>query len=121
MDKLVKSANVDRRLSLREILEKVFGLIPSFKTKDDLLEEEFSKFVADCKPDVPEAMPALKNYFKAYISNLQVQRFIDSKDFNSLQTNAAFSIRDYKAVPEAYRAMIPEYVRDYVPLTQFAP
>ena len=64
LDKLVKSANLDRQLSLREILEKVFGLIPGFKSKDDLLEEEFSKFVADRKPDVPEAMPALKNYFK---------------------------------------------------------
>jgi type I restriction enzyme R subunit len=121
LDKLVKSANVDRQLSLREILEKVFGLIPGFKSKDDLLEEEFSKFVADCKPDIPEAMPALKNYFKAYISNRQVQSIIDSKEFAKLTTNAAFSTRDYKAVPEAYRAMIPEYVRDYVPLTQFAP
>jgi type I restriction enzyme R subunit len=50
LDKLRKAAAVDRRLSLREILEKVFGLIPRFKSKDELLEEEFSKFVADHKP-----------------------------------------------------------------------
>jgi len=47
LDKLRKAAAVDRRLGLREILEKIFGLIPRFKSKDDLLEEEFSKFVAD--------------------------------------------------------------------------
>ena len=49
--KLRKAAAVDRRLTLREILEKVFGLIPHFKSKDELLEEEFAKFVADHKPE----------------------------------------------------------------------
>ncbi|MHB8255539.1 MAG: DEAD/DEAH box helicase family protein, partial [Acidiferrobacter sp.] len=34
LDKLRKAAAVDRRLTLREILEKVFGLIPRFKSKD---------------------------------------------------------------------------------------
>ena len=47
INKLRKAAAVDRRLGLREILEKVFGLIPRFKSKDELLEEEFSKFVAE--------------------------------------------------------------------------
>ena len=47
LDKLRKAAAVDRRLTLREILEKIFGLIPRFKSKDELLEEEFAKFVAD--------------------------------------------------------------------------
>ena len=51
LDKLRKAAAVDRRITLREILEKVFGLIPHFKSKDELLEDEFAKFVADAKPD----------------------------------------------------------------------
>ncbi len=60
LDKLRKAAAVDRRLTLREILEKVFGLIPRFKSKDELLEEEFAKFVADYKPDEATAIPAIK-------------------------------------------------------------
>ncbi len=36
LDKLRKAAAVDRRLTLREILEKVFGLIPRFKFRDEL-------------------------------------------------------------------------------------
>ena len=36
LEKLRKAASVDRRISLREILEKVFDLIPAFKSKDDL-------------------------------------------------------------------------------------
>ena len=51
LEKLRKAAAVDRRLTLREILEKIFGLIPRFKSKDELLEEEFAKFVADYKPE----------------------------------------------------------------------
>jgi len=118
LDKLRKAAAVDRRLTLREILEKVFNLIPGFKSKDELLEEEFAKFVADHKPD--EAIPALKNYFKAYVTNHQIRHIIDNKQFTDLATNAAFSTRDLRAVPPKYREIIPEYVKDYVSLNQFA-
>ena len=120
LDKLRKAAAVDRRLTLREILEKVFGLIPHFKSKDELLEEEFAKFVADYKPEEAKAIPAIKTYFKAYITNAYVKNSIDSRLFTNLATNPAFSTGDYRAVPEKYRTLIPEYVKDYVPLNQFA-
>ena len=64
--KLRKAAAVDRRLTLREILEKVFGIIPRFKSKDELLEEEFVKFVADHTPTRADSVAAIKTYFKAY-------------------------------------------------------
>ena len=73
LDKLRKAAAVDRRVTLREILEKVFGLIPRFKSKDELLEEEFSKFVADYKPEEAAAIPAIKTYFKAYVTSGRVR------------------------------------------------
>ena len=120
LDKLRKAAAVDRRLTLREILEKIFGLIPRFKSKDELLEEEFAKFVADYKPEEAEAIPAIKTYFKAYVTSDQVRHIIESKQFTDLATNPIFSIRDFKAVPEKYRTIVPEYIKDYVPLNQFA-
>ncbi len=120
LDKLRKAAAVDRRLTLREILEKAFGLIPRFKSKDELLEEEFAKFVADAKPDEAEAIPAIKTYFKAYVTDGRIRHIIDEKDFADLATNPVFSTRDFKAVPKKYRALIPEYVKDYVSLNQFA-
>jgi type I restriction enzyme R subunit len=120
LEKLRKAAAVDRRLTLREILEKVFGLIPSFKSKDELLEEEFAKFVVDYKPEEATAIPAIKTYFKAYVTSGRVREIIDSRQFTDLATNPMFSTRDFKAVPEKYRALVPEYVKDYVPLNQFA-
>ena len=121
LKKLRQAAAVDRRLTLREILEKVFGLIPDFKSKDELLEEEFAKFVADHKPDEADGILAIRNYFKAYATSNQVRDIIDGKRFAALATNPSFSTGDFRAVPEKYRNLIPEYVKDYVPLNQFAP
>lgn len=121
LDKLRRAAAVDRHLTLREILEKVFGLIPRFKSKDELLEEEFAKFIADHKPSEAAAIPALNTFFKAYVTSDQVRHIIEAKDYTDLATHPAFTTRDFKAVPEKYRTMIPDYIKDYVPLNQFAP
>jgi type I restriction enzyme R subunit len=120
LDKLRKAAGVDRRLTLREILEKIFGLIPRFKSKDELLEEEFSKFVADYKPEEAEALPAIKTYFKAYATSDAIRHIIESGHLTDLATNPVFSTKDFKAVPVKYRTLIPEYIKDYVSLNQFA-
>jgi type I restriction enzyme R subunit len=119
LDKLRKAAAVDRRLTLREILEKIFGLIPRFKSKDELLEEEFAKFIADTKPEEAAAIPAIKTYFKAYVTSGQVRHIIEMKHFTDLATNPVFSTLDFRAVPVKYRTLIPEYVKDYVSLNQF--
>jgi type I restriction enzyme, R subunit len=119
LDKLRKAAAVDRRITLREILEKVFGLIPEFKSKDEMLEEEFAKFVADAKLEEAEAIPAIKNFFKAYATSDKLRDIIEKKEFTALATDPKFSTGDYKAVPEKYRTLVPEYIKDYVSLNQF--
>jgi type I restriction enzyme R subunit len=121
LDKLRKAAAVDRRVTLREILEKVFGLIPRFKSKDEMLEEEFAKFVADHVPEPPSAIPAIKHYFKAYVTSNRVRDIIDQRQFTDLATNPVFSTRDFRAVPEKFRKLVPEYIKDYISLNQFAP
>ncbi len=120
LDKLRQAAAVDRRLTLREILEKIFGLIPRFKSKDELLEEEFAKFISDTKPETAAAIPAIKTFFKAYVTSNEVRHVVETRNFTRLATNPTFSSSDYRAVPEKYRQMIPEYVKDYVSLNQFA-
>jgi type I restriction enzyme R subunit len=119
LEKLRQAADVDRRLSLREILERVFGVIPRFKSKDELLEEEFAKFVADRKPAEIQALPAMKRYFKAYVTSDRFRAIINERDLAKLATNPSFTTKDFKAVPEPYRTIIPEYVKDYVPLNRF--
>jgi len=120
LEKLTKAADVDRRLHLREILEKIFGLIPGFKSKDELLEEEFAKFLADYRPAQLQSILAMKNYFKAYASSKTLRDCVDRRQFGYLATNSNFSMRDLRAVPERYRELIPRYIKDYVPLDKFA-
>ena len=120
LDKLRKAAAVDRRLTLREILEHVFDLIPRFKSRDELLEEEFDKFITQHEAPEPHDLAAVKAYFKAYATSGQFRHIIDSREFAALSTNPAFSIADLRRVPKAFRGRIPEYIKDYVSLNQFA-
>jgi type I restriction enzyme R subunit len=126
LDKLRRAAGVDRRLGLREILEKAFGLIPGFKSKDQLLEEEFDKFLLDQQnatgfsaDSAATAIVAMKYYFKAYATDHKLRDIIETKRLTDLNVYPAFGMSDFKAVPPAWRSLIPEYVKDYVPLNQF--
>jgi len=76
--------------------------------------------VADRKPDEAQAIPALKTYFKAYATSDAIRHIIESGQLTDLATNPVFSTKDFKAVPAKYRAIIPEYIKDYVSLNQFA-
>ena len=123
LDKLARAAGVDRRLSLREILEKIFGLIPGFKSRDELLEDEFQKFLLDQPPEQlathAEAVVALKYFFKAYATDERLREIIASGRLTELNVHPAFGMADFKAVPREWRERIPEYVKDYVSLGRF--
>ena len=43
-----------------------------------------------------------------------------NQDFTVLATHPMFPTCDFKAVPAKYRALVPEYVKGYVSLDQFA-
>lgn len=119
LEKLRRAAGVDRHLSMREILEKIYELIPYFKSKDQLLDEEFEKFVIDKKPDDPSHIVAMKYFFKAYASDSNVREIIDNKQYTDLYVNPNFTVKDFKAIPKEWRELIPEYIKDYVSLNIF--
>ncbi len=120
LERLRSATSVDRRVTIREFVERALGLITGFKSKDELLEEEFAKFVTDHAPPSPRDVTAVKTYFKAYVTSEEVRRIIDTRQFASLATNPGFSINDYRAVPQRYRSLVREYIMDYVSLNQFA-
>jgi type I restriction enzyme R subunit len=120
LDKLRKAAKIDRKISIREVVEKVFGIIPKFKSKDELLEEEFDKFISIYPPEEDVNLRALKYFFKAYIVDNEIRKIIESKDFHALQTNPTLTISQFKAVAAKYREVIPVYIKDYINLERFA-
>lgn len=120
LEKLRKAYTVDRKLSLREVVEKIFGIIPRFKVKDELLEEEFQKFVSINPPPEDENVTALRHFFKAYIVDQDVREIIKQKAFQRLANHPAMTMDEFRAISPINRERVPDYVDTYVKLDQFA-
>lgn len=120
LEKLRKAAKIDRKTSIREVVEKIFGIIPKFKSKDELLEEEFDKFISIYPPEEDINTRALKYFFKAYIVDQDIRKIIENKDFHALQTHPTLTISQFKEVAAKYREVIPLYIKDYINIEQFA-
>jgi len=120
LEKLRKAAKIDRKISIREVVEKIFGIIPRFKSKDELLDEEFDKFISIYPPEEDVNIRALKYFFKAYIVDNKIRKIIEVKDFQALQTNPTLTITQFKEVALRYRKIIPVYIKDYINLERFA-
>jgi len=119
-EKLRKSLKHDRKVTLREMLEYIFGLIPSIKSKDELLEDEFYKFISDYKPSDTDDIIALKYFFKTYIVDETFRKIINEKRYAELAVNPVFPLEAYRAIPKKWREIVPEYVYDYVSLNKYA-
>ena len=118
LDKLRRALKIDRPITTRELLELIFH-DNKIKLKDELLEEEFEKFLSICKPQ-SDNIVSLKYYFEAYITDKEFRTIIDSQNLNALFGYSAFSIEDYKKIDDKMRTVVPQYINDYVPLKQFA-
>lgn len=118
LSKLRKALSLDRRLTLSEILAKAFGDIEKFKTRDELLDDELAKFVSIHKPDA-DHIRVITQFFKAYVTDGGIRAIVDSREFGKLADNPKVTLADMKAL-NGWRDVIPEYVKDYVSLNQFA-
>lgn len=112
LEKIRKSENLDRRITWREVLERIFGLIDRFKTKDEKLEEECDKFISIYKPE-SEKVPYIKTFLKAYVSDENFRKIIDSGKFADLNFYPGFSANELKLLGN-WRDTIIEYVKDYI-------
>jgi len=116
LEKLRKSIQIDRRISMKEIIEKILGIIPYFKTKEELLEEEFDKFDSRYLPK-EEYFEYAKTVFKAYIIDAEFRQIVDSGNFVMLNTSPYGEA--FKKLSNDLRKAIPEYIKDNVPLNKF--
>ena len=116
LEKLQKAVQVDRRLTLWELLERAFDLIPHFKSKAEKLDEECDKFISIYKPD-PEQVLYIRNFLKAYITDGFVREVIESQEYGKFATNPVRD--DFRALIPEWRERIPLYVRDYINLNSY--
>jgi type I restriction enzyme R subunit len=118
LEKIRKALRLDRRITIRELLDKAFGKQKTFPTKDQLLEQEFAKFVAVNKPENQYVVP-LKMYFKAYVSDSEIRNIIDQRQYARLATNPKLTMEELRSL-NGWKDTVPEYVKDYVPLNTFS-
>ena len=118
--KIGKSENLDRRITWKEVLQRVFGLIDDFPTREELLNEECEKFISIYKPK-SHHVPYIKNYLHSYITDLEFRMIIDKKEYGKLNHYTGFSIEDFKALNgnTSWQIKVPEYVNNYVSLNTF--
>ncbi|KKS55877.1 MAG: Type III restriction protein res subunit [Candidatus Magasanikbacteria bacterium GW2011_GWA2_42_32] len=117
MEKLRKAIKADRRITLKEFIEKIFGGITKFKAKDELLEEEFEKFVAIYKP-TNENILSIKNFLKCYVADQEFRTIVENNQIQRLYTYPSFSAEEFNELGK-YKKIVPEYVKDYVSLNSF--
>jgi type I restriction enzyme R subunit len=118
LEKLRRSLKIDRKIGWRELLELIyFG--NQIKGKDDLLSDEFEKFLSTNNVANINDLQGLRYFFYAYITDPSVREIIDQQDFTELYHNPTFNVEDFNRVPDEMKSKLPYYVKTYVPLNKF--
>lgn len=110
---------MDRRVTVREMLDKIFGAIPSFKSKKELVNDEFDGYLLTC--DVPAGdYHEIRRFFETYLTDKDVRRAIEDKKFQLLGTQIpSYTFSDLKRLGVANMNSVIGYVNDNVNLSRF--
>ena len=113
IEKLGKSLGVDRRLTVRELLLHVFGLIEHIPSQKECLDEEFDKF--DRKRNLDEAIFGFaKVFFEAYAADSKFRSTVDSGRYSDLGVHQSGDV--FRKLPAELREFIPAYIKKNVNL-----
>jgi len=117
LEKLREGYKADRRLNIWEILDKIFGKISRFRTKDELVEEEFEKFLVNENVS-PELFYEIRDFFKMYVIDEEARMKINNRDFSHFAGDPVMTEILQKIGPEKLKK-IPEYIKDHVNFNRF--
>jgi len=118
LERIRQGYQSDRHLSLWEILDKIFGRISHFKSKDELAQEEFEKFLvnSDIKPEI---YYEAREFFKNYLIDENFRIMVNQKRFNEYAGNPTM-LEVFQKLGKDHIFQIPEYIKDNVKLNVFA-
>ena len=111
LEKVQKSLELDRKLTVSELLLYAFDHIDKIKTRKECIEEEFEKFDDKFHPSEDDFYNT-KQFFESYILDKEYRDIIDSKRFAELNVHP--SGQAFKNIPQEFREQIPLYVRENV-------
>jgi type I restriction enzyme R subunit len=117
-EKLRKAYAVDRRLPLREILQKVFGVITRFPTRQDLAVEDCERFLSVEGVDGSK-VHELQTLFTAYLLYPDVRAAVDAGNFSQLATDARLNLKELKALGKPQRKLALNYIKDNIVINKY--
>lgn len=118
-DKLRRAVGVDRRLTVKEMLDKVFGAISFFKSKKELVNDEFEGYILSHGVAAGEYYN-VRRFFEAYLTDTEVQRAIEDKKFQLLGTKIpSYTMSDLKNLGAVNMKSVVEYIKDNVNIWKF--
>lgn len=118
LDKLLIAYGVDRRASLKEIMMKIFLKDYKLKSREDLANDYFQKFISETQFDSTKLNPA-KRLWDSYLLYEDIREKINS---NSPDPNdARFGLREMKELGKENRIQIINYIKDNISINQFLP
>ncbi len=118
LDKLLDSYDIDRRASLPEVLMKVFLNGYKLKTRTDLADEYFGKFMSDTKLDGSKYNSA-KRLFESYLLFDDIRKQMNDK--NPDPNDARLGLYNLKTIGKENIPVILNYIKDNVNINQFLP
>jgi len=116
LPKLRKSLNIDWRAPFRQILDLALGRTDRIKSRDEIFNEEFDKFISIHHPE-SRYIPYARRLFRAYLSDGEIRNIIDNGRYAELM-GPLLSIRDVDNL-NGWKHVIPQYIKDYIPLNYF--
>ncbi len=118
-DKLRRATGVDRRVTVREMMDKIFGLIPAFKSKKELVNDEFDSYLLTCGVPAGDYYE-VRRFFETYLTDKEVRRAIEDKRFQRLGTDIpSYTIADLRRLGQKNMSSVVGYINDNVNLSRF--
>lgn len=118
-DKLRRATGVDRRVTVREMLDKIFGLIPGFKNKQELVNDEFDGFLLTCGVPAGDYYE-VRRFFETYLTDKEVRRAIEDHKFQRLGTDIpSYTFSELKRLGMQNMRRVVGYINDNVNLSRF--
>ncbi|MCE5257986.1 MAG: DEAD/DEAH box helicase family protein [Chloroflexi bacterium] len=122
LEKLRRSISSDRRITLREMLEHIFGRKERFESRDELLEREFKRFMLTESAHLgidASLYESVHTLFTAYLSDPTLRAILDKGEYAQLATHPSLHLADLSTIGAERRQAVLEYIRDTVNLNQF--
>jgi len=93
-----KEYHTKRKISLTEMILKALGRQKSFKSRDERVDEEYSKFIDIQRPEISEdekeKTQILKTFFETYVSDYTFREIINEGQFGRLSVYPSFNMQE---------------------------